>query len=220
MLTNIKQALLWAGMPKSDDFWTQKAQNLAIMLEDTIPYKTVMKVMDVTHTDDGVILNPGNLILEGDMAKTMLEECDQAVLFAATLGVPFDRLLKRYQLQDMADAVLVDALGSSYIEGVCDQLEQKIQDMFPQCYLTDRFSCGYGDLPLQTQKAIGKVLSLPSSLGVQVLDSNMMNPTKSVSAILGIAKTPQPARIRGCSVCLLKNDCSFHKNGTVCWKTE
>lgn len=52
--------------------------------------------------------------------------------------------------------------------------------------LKPRFSAGYGDLPLEVQKDIFRVLDCPRKIGLTLNDSLLMSPTKSVTAIVGI----------------------------------
>ena len=85
-----------------------------------------------------------------------------------------------------------------------------------QAFLTDRFSCGYGDLPVSTQKTFLQVVDAERKIGLHVSESCMLVPEKSVTAIIGIAKTVQPAIVRGCRVCALKEHCEYRKGGTVC----
>ena len=49
-----------------------------------------------------------------------------------------------------------------------------------------RFSCGYGDLPLSLQREIFPALQVTKNIGVTLTDGDLMMPTKSVTAIVGI----------------------------------
>ena len=54
--------------------------------------------------------------------------------------------------------------------------------------LKPRFSAGYGDLPLATQKDIFSALGLDKNLGVLLGDGLLMTPTKSVTAFVGLCE--------------------------------
>ena len=88
------------------------------------------------------------LPLEGKLARTMLAQCDRAAVLCCTLGMEFDALLRAEQARDMSRAVIVDAWGSAWVELGCGEAEKEIASRFPSLFLTDRFSPGYGDLPL------------------------------------------------------------------------
>jgi len=52
--------------------------------------------------------------------------------------------------------------------------------------LKPRFSPGYGDLPLETQREIFDVLDCSRRIGLMLNDSLLMSPTKSVTAFVGV----------------------------------
>ncbi len=156
------------------------------------------------------------LLLPGNSAAVMLKECSHAVLLIASLGAGFDALLRREQAQDMSRAVIMDACGSAFVEGACDRAEEELAARFPGKYLTDRFSPGYGDLPLGLQESLCRELDAYRRLGIAVSESMLMNPVKSVTAEIGISDRPQQARIRGCEYCSMKETCAFRKRGERC----
>lgn len=160
---------------------------------------------------------PG-LPLAGENMRTILAPCREAVLMAATLGPRIEQLLMRREVTDMADAVIMDACASTAIENVCDHFEFDLRDELQEegLYLTDRFSPGYGDLPLDTQPRLCAALNTARRIGLTVNPNLIMVPRKSVTAILGIADAPQPLRKRGCEVCSMFLKCPYRKEGVSC----
>ena len=108
----------------------------------------------------------------------------------------------------MAQAVVLDAVGSAAIESFCDWLSDGWRRDCPNFVLRPRFSPGYGDLPLETQKTLLSVLDAGRKAGVSLTESFLMLPQKSVSAIVGLGKTGCEARQGDCSLCE-KRDCEF-----------
>lgn len=155
------------------------------------------------------------LALPGRTAERMLADCDTAAVLVCTLGADFDRWIRQLQVRDMTSAVMLDALGSAYVEAGCDAAEEAIRTRFPGKFLTDRFSPGYGDLPLTVQPRLMQ-LTGSARLGVTLTDSLLMNPQKSVTAVVGLADQPQKARIRGCDFCAMRANCTLRKAGTPC----
>jgi len=176
----------------------------------------VYRVFPLASGEGGPVLEGTGLTLAGEMARNMLADCSRAVLLGCTLGAGFETLLRAEQARGMARAVLLDACGSAWVEAGCDEAEREISARFPGLYRTDRFSPGYGDLPLTLQEEICGLLDAPRRLGVQVTDSLLMNPTKSVTAVIGLSERPQPARVRGCGFCSLRQDCPYRKEGKTC----
>ena len=116
----------------------------------------------------------------------------------------------------MGNAAILDACGSAYVEAGCDEAERELASRLPGMYLTDRFSPGYGDLPLDVQRALGNALNMEKLLGLHVTESLMLNPVKSVTAVIGISERPQMARIRGCAYCAMRETCALRRGGIHC----
>ena len=174
------------------------------------------RVFSLECRSDGVLLKEAGILLPGMLAETMLSGCDRAVLLACTLGAEFDAMLRAEQARDMAGAAMLNACGSALVEAGCEEAEREIRARFPDLHLTDRFSPGYGDLPLSLQPSVCAALDAQRRLGVVVSDTNWMNPIKTVTAVIGLAGTPQPARIRGCDCCALHETCALRKGGNHC----
>ena len=153
---------------------------------------------------------------EGQDIAALLQGCDAVILMAATLGTEAESLLRRAQARDMAEAVILDAAGSAAIESVCDTLCRELAARFRPRYLTDRFSPGYGDMPLAQQRALCRVLALERSIGVSLSESGLMIPQKSVTALIGVSDSPQPRRAQGCLNCGNYTNCTYRKEGTDC----
>ena len=152
----------------------------------------------------------------GQDIRDYLRGCDQVVLMAATLGAEAEALIRRAQKRDMADAVILDAVGSAAIENVCDNLCADLAEtLSPRC-LTERFSPGYGDLPLSEQETIFRILELERRIGVSLTTGGLMIPQKSVTAFIGVADEPQEQRPRGCESCAHFQDCAFRKERKSC----
>lgn len=205
MELNITEALRYLGVRgEADASLHQQMSALARELQSRIQLRFVW-----------TLTTPAVLSLPGDMAARMLADCQHAAVLVCTLGAEFDLWMKQLQARDMGRAVMLDALGSAWVEAGCDAAEDTIRTRFPGMYLTDRFSPGYGDLPLDVQPTLA-ALAGAGRIGVTVTDSLLMNPQKSVTAIVGIAEHPQPARIRGCAFCPLSKTCQYRKVGTTC----
>lgn len=120
-----------------------------------------------------------------DLVKN-LKGCEKVLLFAATIGVEIDRLILKNGVLSPAKAVLFQAIGAERIESLCDLFcEEMKQDAFQ---VRPRFSPGYGDLSLETQKDMFRVLQCEKNIGISLNDSLLMAPSKSVTAFIGIEK--------------------------------
>ncbi len=153
---------------------------------------------------------------EGEAVRGLLRDCDSVILMAATLGSSVERLIRRAEVSDMAGALILDACASAAIENVCDNLCADLAAEFAPRYLTDRFSPGYGDMPLKQQRELFSALDVTRRIGVTLTDSGLMLPQKSVTALIGISDRPQTMRPRGCAACSLHDSCAYRKDGKRC----
>ena len=67
-----------------------------------------------------------------------------------------------------------DCCGSAAIEAVCDQAEREITEaMGEPIHLTDRFSPGYGDLPILLQDELIRTVDAPRKIGLTVTSTHL-----------------------------------------------
>lgn len=214
MKPDIDEALRYLGVPApAPEQLRARAERMAEELSAAIRPRRVWRLFSLLPAEGGFTLSGTELTLSGETARTMLSRCHSAVLLACTLGVQFDALLRERQARDMSEAVVLDACGSALVEAGCGEAEEEIARRLPGKYLTDRFSPGYGDLPLALQPGLCALLDAQRRLGVTVTESLLLNPTKTVTAVIGVADDPQPARVRGCGYCALRERCSVRETG-------
>lgn len=165
-------------------------------------------------------LNPDGMLAgtsfspEGCDIRAMLAPCSEAILMAATLGAESERFLLKRQAVSVSQAVLLDAVMSAAIEAVCDQQEHllRLELEGRGMYLSDRFSPGYGDMPIGQTKDICALLQADRTIGLTVSSSGIMIPRKSVTAIMGVSTQPFVRRASGCSVCNARETCILRRN--------
>ena len=216
MRLNIDEALRYLGAAEADGDFRADVEKMACLLEDRLAPRFVLKEFPILREPGGISMVGAGLTLTGGLAERMLASCHHAALLVCTLGAGYEALYRTWQARDMARAVMLDACGSAYVEAGCDEAERRLAEMHPGLFLTDRFSPGYGDLPLELQDQILQAADAGRRLGVQATASHLLIPSKTVTAVIGIADEPQKARIRGCAYCALKGDCALRKGGKNC----
>ena len=209
----VDEALRYLGAAHADAETRAWLESLAAEAEERAEPRWVTRESPLAHAADGVRLTRFDLLLTGQTAAQMLAGCGSAALLVCTLGLRYERFCREAQARDMRRAVGLDALGSALAEAACDRAEEALRARHPGRFLTDRFSPGYGDLPLSLQPELLAVCDAQRRLGVTLTDSLLMLPQKSVTAVIGIADTPQRARIRGCAFCALAKDCAYRADG-------
>jgi len=199
----------WRGAPVEDTLLSQIDEMISLALEQIEPRVEMRRfALNEDKSLAGTRFSP-----QGADVRALLAPCHEAVLLAATLGAQSERLLLRMQAKDSALALIMDAVLSAAIEEVCDQAELALRrDLETDgLYLTDRFSPGYGDMPLAQSKEILEVLRADRAIGLSVSRSGLMIPRKSVSAIMGISKTPVSRRASGCECCAARETCALRR---------
>lgn len=212
----LEEALRYMGAAGAKGEERRRVAAVLAEAQQRFPPRFAYRLSTVEKRADAVFLPELSLELQGRMAAKMLGQCHHAAVLVCTLGLMFEQQVRAYQASDMVLAVMLDACGSALVESGCDQAERELQERFPGVYLTERFSPGYGDLPMNLQPGICAALDSRRRLGVYVSDSCMLTPQKSVTAVVGLADKPQPARIRGCAYCGLREHCSLRKEGRSC----
>ena len=163
-------------------------------------------------------LGEGNLI-DGTCFQTIsrnltknLKDCDQIIVFAATLGTGADHLIQKYNRLQMSKAVIMQAAATAMIEEYCDQACRELRGGHEARgrYLRPRFSPGYGDFPLDCQVALLGALEAGKRIGIKLTDSLLMMPSKSVTAVMGVSGKPYRCDVKGCEVCT-KKDCAYRR---------
>ena len=204
---DLDEALRYAGVraDESGDMHRKMAE-IAAQCMKTVTPRCTYRVSEIAWENGMPSLFGGQLVLPGITAA----------LLVCTLGTTFDALARQVQARDFADALLLDGFGGAYVEAGCNAAEREIAAKLPGKYLTDRFSPGYGDLPLDVQSPLLALTDATRRLGVTLSESNLMNPLKSVTAVIGLSDTPQRARIRGCDYCAMRTRCNLRKAGKTC----
>ena len=165
---------------------------------------------------DGDLIHIGDDVLESRALARNLKGCSEAVLFAATVGPACDRLVKRAEIRSSALAACYQAAGAAAVEAFCDELNDKITEEARSrgLFTRPRFSPGYGDLNIESQKIWFRLLDITKNTGISLTDSYLMVPTKSVTAIIGLSDKDLPCIRQGCEICNLTKTCEYSRERT------
>ncbi|SCW31577.1 Vitamin B12 dependent methionine synthase, activation domain [Ruminococcaceae bacterium YRB3002] len=125
----------------------------------------------------------------------VIEGSREVIVFAATVGLEFDRLIGRFKRTSPSKALILQALGAERVEALCDLFCSEFDGR------TSRYSPGYGDMPLESQKDVFELLRPESKIGISLNESLLMTPSKSVTAIFGLRDQGGAADGHDCSLC-------------------
>lgn len=180
-------------------------------LEKDCSPKYVSKEYPVTV--EGTTVHFADITIESRALARNLAGCTHCVLFAATAGPACDMLVKRAAVTSSAYASCCQAAGAAAIEAYCDLINDKIAEEYEAkgLFARPRFSPGYGDLSLSHQKDWFRLLGITKNTGIELTDSLLMVPTKSVTAIIGLSPNKLPCVKQGCESCTMSQTCAFSR---------
>ena len=136
-----------------------------------------------------LVLEPGFKIESGDITA-LLKDCVKAYGIAVTIGPFLEEKRETYiKENEPARAVTLDAIGSVAAEQLAEMAQTRIREEAEKegMTATRRFSPGYGDWPIESQKGFLKWLGA-ENIGIRLNANFQMLPEKSVSAIFGVKK--------------------------------
>lgn len=180
--------------------------------------------VDATGADDAgepVIRLAGTAVtLEGRDIYRHLKDARSCALIACTLGMESERRLRRGG-GGALERALLDAACSAYVEAAVEEMDAAVRADAAELGLSAnwRFSCGYGDCPLTAQPRIVAALNAGRLIGLTVTSTNLLLPSKSVTAMIGLFDGPvHDANTRpACGICRLREGCAFRARGTTCY---
>lgn len=207
---NINEILRYSG----SDIKSKEIKDYAIRCIEEIRNELVYKVCYI-ETDVNIIgttVNFGLFETESKNLSYTLRNSDKAIIFCATVGIKLDRLIAKHMKSDITKGFMLQAIGTERCESLCDTFVNDIKNHYrdKEIYLTPRFSPGYGDLKIDTQRDIFSILDLSRKIGVTLNESLIISPSKSVTAIMGISKSDCGYNKNKCIGCNMK-ECTFRQ---------
>lgn len=146
--------------------------HLRIPLGPTSPYRRLQQFIDQSTT-----------------LSARLAGCHAAYLICATIGTAIDAFQRRHSVLSGTDALIIQAIGAERIEAYADACEREIEtELETGESLVERYSPGYGNFPLDAQGEFFSILDPPRAIGVSLTDTNLMVPSKSITAIIGVKR--------------------------------
>jgi hypothetical protein len=156
--------------------------------------KGAARIIPIQGTDDVRTALDGGLILPSRALSRMLVRCTHVLMMGATSGPAImDAISSATEAHDLTRAVVLDATASEMTDEALTWIMNYINHDLRRNSLVltrKRFSAGYGDFSLENQKAIYHLLHL-EIIGVTLMDTCILIPEKSVTAIAGIRTSRQ-----------------------------
>ena len=146
----INKRELAARLKTDADFNSESVESCKQRLFDAIDYKCAYIKAEVDLSKEN-LCDFGFMKVKSVKLYKNLFGCREAFVMAMTTGIAVDRLLARLNMLSQAEHFITDGLSSAAIESFCDYACKKMSKGY---ICVNRFSPGYGDVSLETQKPL------------------------------------------------------------------
>ncbi len=161
--------------------------------ESLIRLRGAARRIPVLSVEAGRTVLAGGEVLESAKLSRLLEGCPEILLMAATAGGDVVAVASRETSTGSATrGVVLDAAASEITDAALDWIAAWVNGTLlreGRRLLKRRYSPGYGDLALESQRVLYNLLDL-SRIGVSLTDHSLLVPEKSVIALTGILPGP------------------------------
>ncbi len=159
-------------------------ENAGHLLEPSFDYA----LKDVREVRGNQVFIEGDVVFESQVISKLLSKCRQVAIFVLTIGGRLEEIAAKLAEGNMiVESYMLDAIGSSAVEGLAESVNDRIRERARQRGLaaSRRFSPGYCDWSINQQEAVFRALAGKTS-SVQLSSGCLMTPQKSISGIIGI----------------------------------
>lgn len=155
---------------------------------------TTYTILDVEFILGTRAFLEGYIIFDSKVVSQLLRKCQKVALFVATIGDELEYVACRLAEDGLLlQSAVLESIGSSAVEQSADFLHDRIRDTAELQGLVAskrRFSPGYCDWDVDQQAVLFDALDA-SSIGVELTDTHLMLPRKSISGVIGIGYSDQ-----------------------------
>ncbi|MCF0243254.1 MAG: methionine synthase [Bacteroidaceae bacterium] len=145
-----------------------------------------------------------------DIGKIIYRQLKGSSLFAffvCSAGMKFQEYQERLKAEDdMMKEFTANAIGSVLAEKTADIMERELEALVQptNMFHTNRFSPGYCGWHVREQKLLFSTFPIDNPSGVQLTESCLMMPIKSVSGVVGVGQSVRKLEYT-CGLCDFAN---------------
>ena len=174
------------------------------------------KILIVKVEKDKVVLE-NSIVLEGEYIANKLKGCSYIVASVSTIGMEIDRLIKKaFDDEDYLKGMIIDTIGTTSVNYTNKTFWKSLVDGLNHTNIgiTQRLSPGDTAWPVAQQKNLFDCFK-DIEIDVELLESSMMIPFKSTSAIFGFGEGIGIIKLEHiCSECSMPN-CNYRMDKSI-----
>ena len=128
-----------------------------------------------------------SVFLESKVISSLFKRCDKLAVFIMTIGSHLEEMVDYLSENGLVlQATVLDAIGSGAAEQMAGLIEERIQNVaeMRDQVISRRFSPGYCDWPVTQQKSLFELIA-SEAIGVELSETCLMRPRKSISGVFG-----------------------------------
>lgn len=155
-----------------------------------------IKILSDHFYIDDICINNGRII------NRYFRDAESIAIIVATIGNEPEILSKKLmKSNEYLSGYVIDIAASIMVEHICDMVEIELNRILNSLnlYATNRYSPGYCGWDVKDQHKLFSFLP-KYFCGIKLTESAMMDPVKSVSAIIGIGKNVKKEEYE-CEIC-------------------
>ena len=200
----------YAGLRKAQDF---AEKNIRDACEEALLLLNVRGAWEIYDYRNHIVASEPPIEILGKSIVKHLDGCEKVICMAVTVGAEIEReVTRKFERGEYLASVLLDAAATAAVEQAADLMEKNFAARFAKdgFKLRWRFGPGYGDWNLTEQAKLFKI-SGAEQIGLSLTSAMMLEPRKSVTAIIGAIRNEELGiRNENCAACD-KVDCPMRK---------
>lgn len=193
----------------------KKVKNLKDKTSRIIKPRVQFKKHKIQKISPGVVQLESDHRLKSPKLSRTMRGSQEIVCFVGTIGKGIEKEIKQLMKQKrLSEAYVMDAMGSVMVENLVEQFQSKLRKHYKSQNkaLSLPFSPGYCDWPITEQKKLFELIE-PHHAGVELTDSCLMKPRKSISGVVGLFPCEREQELSGYNPCweCQKLDCTARR---------
>ncbi len=212
---DIMMALGYTNTSASDAV-LKLADEIAEKTNNIIDPKSIHKIIKIKEVRNFDIVLENDDVLTCESLAEKAKDCSHVLLAVLTIGHEMDSVIKKaFADDDYLEGMMLDAAGTRCVADYARLMwNDYIKIIDDDMGITQAFSPGSQDFDLSQQKIIFKNLDA-ENIDIKLLDTMLMVPAKSISAVYGIGeKIEKSCILHSCTECP-RIECMMRDNREV-----
>ncbi|MCX7725337.1 MAG: hypothetical protein N2053_00660 [Chitinispirillaceae bacterium] len=175
---------------KIPEYFNENVERVIKSIPQLCRIKAGYNVLDIESKGKDFINVGGEILNVDKIIASQLKDAERVAIFLCTIGEEMEMLATQlFSSGEATEGHFVDTIASVAVEECAEILHNYVAFTFSKKGLnvTNRYSPGYCGWQVSEQKKLFSFLP-PQFCGVQLTESFLMKPKKSVSGIIGIGR--------------------------------